>query len=721
MTKIKPQLLFSLITFAVFALIYWFTLPPTFVGYADSEELLLAAYNGGLFRPPYYPLYSMLLSLFTHLSLPLSVATKGHLLSLILSATSLALVFYNLLRLYPLNHPKKINRYEQYGLAIFGTLMLGFSSLFWRYSLIAEVFSLSALFLSFLIHLVVTFYETPLKKSLPIKFWLKLSLLTGLMIGHQQILVFCLPLVAYLIYLRRSQIKLKTYFLSAISAVLSFILPFLIHLNLYSSEAQFTWPNNFSFPGFFELLAQGELQFSGRLREFYSHGFSQNTNFDGVINSLRHFLILIIQGFGWWLLPVLLLAIYWLYRIRKPLNLAFGLMALGMLLVLPSFYSWPNDWASQAKLIGRFVPGMVLIPFMVYEATLIMVTRLSTALAILLPRKVTPLLIGCLGLFLLVYQFTVSLPQVNLSQYHLVENRYSSILNSVADQAIVFCFSDTSCFSLMYLQQVESLRPDVTLIPLAYPYALNTINQPDLRGFTYSRQPYLLYDIIAHNLNRRPLYTVEMSDYYVNSLGFDYPYVFFLPMGTFGQLVSQLPESLPEPQTPDAEAWLQQDTSFFDPSRLQHKSATARDLLFNGLWYNRMGDREKMYRQFNLAANLYYQFGATEKRMFDGLRSNLEQNRYEAKYKPGSSLPDANHHLEMVNPLLQDRLVGKAYRAALASFFVEPNNPNVHLALAEVIEQMGHPEEALQEYRHVLMLDPQNEAASKKLSTQVNP
>jgi len=134
-----------------------------------------------------------------------------------------------------------------------------------------------------------------------------------------------------------------------------------------------------------------------------------------------------------------------------------------------------------------------------------------------------------------------------------------------------------------------------------------------------------------------------------------------------------------------------------------------------------MGDREKMYRQFNLAANIYYQFGPTEKKMFDGLRSNLEQNRYEAKYEPGTTLKNARTHLETINPLLADKLVGKAYRAALAAFFVEPNNPNVHLALAEVIEQMGHPEEALQEYRHVLMLDPQNEAASKKLSTQINP
>ncbi|KKQ89288.1 MAG: hypothetical protein UT12_C0017G0009 [Candidatus Curtissbacteria bacterium GW2011_GWC2_38_9] len=148
--------------FAFTLIVYILTLSRS-VYFGDSGELIAAAYTLGIAHPPGYPLYTMLAHLFTYLPFG-TLAFRVNLFSAVTSSLTVVVIYFICLKLTS-------NRLA----SISASLFLAFSYLFWLYSLVAEVFSLHALFVTLIILVSISIFENP--KNLKLFYLLSLLLL----------------------------------------------------------------------------------------------------------------------------------------------------------------------------------------------------------------------------------------------------------------------------------------------------------------------------------------------------------------------------------------------------------------------------------------------------------------------------------------------------------------------------------------------------------------
>ncbi len=206
-----------IITAGIFLLsfsVYFFTLCPTVSMYADAGEFPTFAYISGFGHPPGYPLFILILKLF--LLLPLgNPAFRSNLASAFIGAMAVAICYLLISKLTRQKFP-----------AIVAALILAFNKIYWGNAVVAEVFTLLALFIasSFLFFLL---WVRTGKKSY---FYLFL-LVSGLAAAHHQLIIISLlPLALAFPFIRRKKLlRLKDY---AIAPVI-FLSGFLPYLYIY--------------------------------------------------------------------------------------------------------------------------------------------------------------------------------------------------------------------------------------------------------------------------------------------------------------------------------------------------------------------------------------------------------------------------------------------------------------------------------------------------------
>lgn len=120
----------------------------------DSGVLITVAQFGGIAHPPGYPLYTMLGKLFTLLPAG-SIAVRVQLLSALAGAGACVCVYFCCLTLSRQRTP-----------AVFAALFYGVSGLLWRQSIIAEVYTLHALFLFLLLYLALRLQQAFTRRDL---------------------------------------------------------------------------------------------------------------------------------------------------------------------------------------------------------------------------------------------------------------------------------------------------------------------------------------------------------------------------------------------------------------------------------------------------------------------------------------------------------------------------------------------------------------------------
>jgi len=133
----KPRVLFCLLLFLVFG-IYLSTVSRT-VSFGDSGDLVTAAFEMGVPHPPGYPLHTILGKLFTILIPIGEIAFRVNLVSSFFGLLTI-LIIYAII-------------YKQTKSSIVAFLagsFLAFSSGFWTYSIVTDVFALNAFFVAVL-------------------------------------------------------------------------------------------------------------------------------------------------------------------------------------------------------------------------------------------------------------------------------------------------------------------------------------------------------------------------------------------------------------------------------------------------------------------------------------------------------------------------------------------------------------------------------------------
>ncbi|MCB9781889.1 MAG: DUF2723 domain-containing protein [Candidatus Omnitrophica bacterium] len=159
-------------------LFYLVHLYPT-LWWGDGPELLTAALKNGVAHPTGYPLYLVLVKIFSAIPLG-SFSWKGNLFSMMCTLGAFAF----LARLVPLTGE---NLTRGLGWRI-GLTALAFSSLLWEPSLNAEVYTLSVLFFALSLWIGKRFLERP---TLPML--LILGAVVGLGVGHHRLMAFLVP------------------------------------------------------------------------------------------------------------------------------------------------------------------------------------------------------------------------------------------------------------------------------------------------------------------------------------------------------------------------------------------------------------------------------------------------------------------------------------------------------------------------------------------------
>ncbi|HEX4520040.1 MAG TPA: DUF2723 domain-containing protein [Gaiellaceae bacterium] len=171
----------AIVAFVIYALTVEHTVPT-----GDSGELIATAYVLGVAHPPGYPLWTML----GHLASVLpggSVALRVNLMSGFFDAIAVGLVFLTIYRLatYAGTGRKRL----AYVAATTGALLLAFSSIFWAYSVVAEVFALNNFLAALMLLLAFEWARHPERMRL---LWV-FTFVLGLSLTNQQTIVLFVP------------------------------------------------------------------------------------------------------------------------------------------------------------------------------------------------------------------------------------------------------------------------------------------------------------------------------------------------------------------------------------------------------------------------------------------------------------------------------------------------------------------------------------------------
>jgi len=149
--------------FLIPLIVYLLTMAAT-LSFWDSGEFISACSVLGIPHSPGTPLYVLVGRVFTMLPLPLSVAQKVNLLSVVFSALAVLMGYLVMTATIRFMYPDlkgRLGRFMAYAGPFVGALYLSFSDTYWRDATEAEVYALSAFVMGLCTYLALEWYRNP--------------------------------------------------------------------------------------------------------------------------------------------------------------------------------------------------------------------------------------------------------------------------------------------------------------------------------------------------------------------------------------------------------------------------------------------------------------------------------------------------------------------------------------------------------------------------------
>jgi len=201
----------SLLLFIASFTLYIRTLAPSLL-YGDSAEFQTIAYTLGIGHPTGYPIYVLLAKLFTFLLVG-DIAYRVNLFSAVCAALTVVFVYLITRRLGAMHIP-----------AVYGSLALMLTPLFWKHASIAEIYTLSALCLAAVLFAVLQW------KDLNNASWLFLAgLFGGLSLGiHTIVALSGIAILLYLVFSTRQRVDWIQALLGTFVGIIIFLSSFLV-------------------------------------------------------------------------------------------------------------------------------------------------------------------------------------------------------------------------------------------------------------------------------------------------------------------------------------------------------------------------------------------------------------------------------------------------------------------------------------------------------------
>lgn len=146
------------------SLIFYLKTMAVSTSFWDSGEFIATAYTLGIPHSPGTPLYVLVARVFTYLPLPLTVAQKVNLLSVVCGALGVLFLYLLVIMLLEFISGKNVSKSESIirvlG-AMAGALFIAFSSTYWTNAVEAEVYALSCFLMGFMTWLGLKWASNP--------------------------------------------------------------------------------------------------------------------------------------------------------------------------------------------------------------------------------------------------------------------------------------------------------------------------------------------------------------------------------------------------------------------------------------------------------------------------------------------------------------------------------------------------------------------------------
>jgi hypothetical protein len=684
--------------------------PVTNTGYGDSDEFLAVASHWGVTRAPEYTLYTGVLNAALNFPLPLTTpAWRAHAISTLALTGSLALF-----SLGTLNLLTRLYSHRRHQLPLILSVLLAVGIILSNqhlhtYALITDKYmsNLPALGLVFWAATSLLLFKKNHRRN-----FILLGLGTGLLLSFHQVLLFLLPLIGYVLYMvNKDRWPAYLPFAASFAATALVILGLLFWRLNVAPEPSLTHAGGLT--GLTQVLAgitnQGNILYSTE-NSGYFHPFR-------LLESIRvipAYTSFVLSSFYWWILPVLLLALAVLYRHRSQALLFISPFLLGGLAVA-AYTGWPVDSVNQAAVIRYYTPALITLLPLLALGIFAIITRLKGALkALAVPKKYH--LLGAVALPALLTGFFLvnTWRLVDLKGFTLVSDLYSEIIGSVDEGALVTCYSDTACHALLYEQTVNGRRPDVTVMPAQPVLVTRTLSAQKLERFGYTADPQRIFDVVTWNLDKRPVYAVDLTSTYLSLFGIDNGLIFYLPEGMAGRLSRDVPETLEPLPGPVSHQF--GPVPEFDSVRRHLISSLTQTHFIQGYVWLKLGEREQAQQSLNTGVNLAYRLYDMEKYFSGAQRSEIEKTTKDDRYAYGQTVPDADDLVKLIPELVKEGYYARAIYLARAGLIVDPLHIDSRLELAKLYLLQEDAAQATKELLNVLSIDPDNEVAKQALA-----
>jgi len=438
----------SLAVFVLVLVVYRLTLLPTVVD-QDSGELVAAVHVLGIPHPTGYPLWALLGRGFDLLPLGGTSAYRVGLLSAVSAAAGSAIVAGLGITLAGAVAP-----------GVLAGLAFGLWFPTWSQAVRAEVYGLTVLLVALAL---LAFLKWERDRSPRALWWLALAF-GFVAMHHRTAMLIVAPAFLTAVWLTRPR-RLRTYF----AAFALMLVPFAFYVYLplrAAAHPPVNWTNPVTVRRFLDHVLATQYQhfaFShsvGQMAEQWNKLLPEFLVASPVLAGLLAIAGLPLIAWGW---------VAWFKR--QPV--AAGSLAAGAALLCV----WVLQWGETSDLKVFFPPlGQVLALAgavgLAHFASLFRTPRSGQMAAVIAGALVCALLLGG------------NWERSDLRHVWQHRDRWAAVLTQMAPDAIFISDNDVPSFATMYLQNVEGLRPDVTLIrvvPLPTNWYIDTLKDPALR------------------------------------------------------------------------------------------------------------------------------------------------------------------------------------------------------------------------------------------------
>jgi hypothetical protein len=473
MSSLDRSALFGLLSFVF--VIYWYTMWPTVAG-GDSGELTAAAYTLGIVHPPGYPLFSILGKLFSFIPF----GTVGWRINLVSTVFSLGSCYFLYLALFRLT--------KNTAACVLAVGLFAFSPLVWRYSILAEVFTLNNFFVTALLYFFVRYQEERQAYLVYL-----MGSLFGLGLTNHHTLVFAgVPLGLYILAQKGSGFLKPVNFLKLFLISIAGLTPYCY---LYFASTQtplIAWGDITSFDGFLKHFLRKEY---GTFK-LATEGTDKNQLWHGLWYFVESLTVQAMYIGAFFIGTGLYM---FLYGDKKQQLGRYFFLFLGIPIgYLVFFHTLANlpfvDGASLYKdIVSRFwiMPGIFFFVFLAIGVN-------HWSFRVNWPQKA----MVALAFVLVTLQMGLHFAHENNHGNYSFAEFGKNLLKPLPKDALFFTLGDINTNTVRYVQQCEGYRTDVKVLDrslMSYPWLkrIQLKHYPDvvLPGLFYHPQHPLGYNL----------------------------------------------------------------------------------------------------------------------------------------------------------------------------------------------------------------------------------